>query len=99
MLSRQTGSTFAVYAQVQCREPKTGQEKVHFSSEDDLLFISSYYIFIYDPDSVSTYKIIQVNILARSFFHIQRKTDEGTVQSWGSRDIGVFQMGGRRGVR
>ena len=34
---------FAVYAQVQCREPKTLQEKVQFCCEDDKLFLSSYY--------------------------------------------------------
>ena len=31
MLGRQAGSTVSVYAQVQCREPKTGQQKVQFS--------------------------------------------------------------------
>ena len=42
MLGRRAGSPFAVYVivQVQCREPKTGQEKVHFYCEDD----SSYYL-------------------------------------------------------
>ena len=35
MLGRQAGSPIAVYAQVQCREPKTGQQKVHFYCEDD----------------------------------------------------------------
>ena len=44
MPGRQAGSTIAVYARVQCQEPKKGQEKVYFSSEDDLLFISSYYL-------------------------------------------------------
>ena len=50
MLGRQAGSPIAVYARVQCGEPKTGQEKVHFSSEDDLLFISSYYLSMPIPD-------------------------------------------------
>ena len=34
----------AVYAQVQCREPKTVQEKVQFYCEDNSLFLSSYYL-------------------------------------------------------
>ena len=44
MPGRRAGSPFAVYARVQCREPKTGQEKVQFYCEDDLLFLSSYYL-------------------------------------------------------
>ena len=47
MPGRRAGSTFAVYARVQCREPKTGQEKAQFYCEDDSLFLSSYYLFIY----------------------------------------------------
>ena len=39
-----SGSPIAVYARVQCQEPKTGQEKVQFYCEDDLLFLSSYYL-------------------------------------------------------
>ena len=31
MLGRRAGSTVSVYAQVQCREPKTGQQKVQFN--------------------------------------------------------------------
>ena len=34
----------AVYARVQCREPKTGQERVQFYCEDDILFLFSYYL-------------------------------------------------------
>ena len=33
-----------VFAQVQYREPKTGQQKFQFYCEDDLLFLSSYYL-------------------------------------------------------
>ena len=33
-----------VYARRQCREPKTGQEKVQLYCEDDTLFLSSYYL-------------------------------------------------------
>ena len=35
MPGQRDGSPFAVYAQMQCREPKTGQEKVQFYCEDD----------------------------------------------------------------
>ena len=38
------GSPIAVYAEVQCPEPKTGQEKVQFNGEDNLLFLSFYYL-------------------------------------------------------
>ena len=44
MPGRQAGSPFAVNTQVQCREPKTGPEKVQFYCEDDWLFLSSYYL-------------------------------------------------------
>ena len=42
--TQRAGSPIAVYAQVQCQEPKTGQQKVQFYCEDDLLFWSSYYL-------------------------------------------------------
>ena len=41
---RRAGSPIAVYAGVQCREPKTGQEKVQFYCKDDSHFLSSYYL-------------------------------------------------------
>ena len=44
MPGRRAGSPIAVYAGVQCQEPKTGQEKVQFYCEEDLLFLSSYYL-------------------------------------------------------
>ena len=44
MQGRRAGSPIAVYARVQCREPKTGQQKVQFYCEDDILFLSSYYL-------------------------------------------------------
>ena len=34
---QRAGSPIAVYAQVQCREPKTGQEKVQFYRKDNLV--------------------------------------------------------------
>ena len=45
---QRAGSPIAVYmrAQVQCREPKTGQEKVQFCCEGDWHFLSSYYFSI-----------------------------------------------------
>ena len=36
----------AVYARVQCQEPKTGLQKVQLYCEDDSLFLSSYYLFM-----------------------------------------------------
>ena len=36
-----------VYARVHCREPKTGQKKVHFYCKDDWLWPSCYYLNIY----------------------------------------------------
>ena len=44
MPGRQAGSPIAVYARVQCREPKTGQKKVQFYCEDDWLWPSCYYL-------------------------------------------------------
>ena len=44
MPGRQAGSPIAVYARVQCREPKTGQKKVQFCCEDDWLWPSCYYL-------------------------------------------------------
>ena len=38
MPGRRAGSPIAVYVQVQCREPKTGQEKVQFYCKDDWLW-------------------------------------------------------------
>ena len=38
------GSPIAVYAWVQCREPKTGQKKVQFYCKDDWLWPSCYYL-------------------------------------------------------
>ena len=43
MPGRRARSPIAVYARVQCREPKTGQEKVQFCCEDDLL---AYYEYV-----------------------------------------------------
>ena len=43
MPGQRAGSPIAVYA-VQCQEPKTGQEKVQLYCEDDILFLSSYYL-------------------------------------------------------
>ena len=42
--SQRAGSPIAVYARVQCRDPKTGQEKVQFYCKYDSLFLSSYYL-------------------------------------------------------
>ena len=39
MLGRRAGS---VYAQVQCRDPKTGQHKVQFYREDEIYSQSGY---------------------------------------------------------
>ena len=44
MPGRWAGSPIAVYTRVQCREPKTEQEKVQFYCEDDSLFLSFYYL-------------------------------------------------------
>ena len=46
MPGRRAGSPIVVYARVQCREPETGQQKVQFYSEDNSLFLSSYYLSI-----------------------------------------------------
>ena len=51
MPGRRAGSPIAVYSQVQCREPKTGQEKVQFYCEDDSLFLSSYYLSMLNSDA------------------------------------------------
>ena len=45
-----------VYAQVQCRKPKTGQEKVQLYCEDDSHFLSSYYLSIHSPHPTHTRK-------------------------------------------
>ena len=42
MLGRRAGSTVSIYAQVQCREPKTGQQKVQFYFEDEIHWQSGY---------------------------------------------------------
>ena len=42
MLGRQAGATVSVYARVQCREPKTGQQKVQFYCEDEIHCRSGY---------------------------------------------------------
>ena len=42
MLGRRAGSTVSVYAQVQCREPKTGQQKVQLYCEDEIHWRSGY---------------------------------------------------------
>ena len=44
MPGRRARSPIAFYARVQCREPKTGLERVQFYCEDDILFLSSYYL-------------------------------------------------------
>ena len=41
------GSPIAVYAQVQCREPKTGQPKVQLYCEDDSHCQSGYIIYLW----------------------------------------------------
>ena len=55
----QAGSPIAVYVRVQCREPKTGQEKILFYCEDDSLFLSSHYLSmaysIATPDKRNTF--------------------------------------------
>ena len=60
MPSRRAGSPIAVYARVQCREPKTGQEKVQFYCKDDSLFLSFYYLSM--MYSYSTMCIVQCTI-------------------------------------
>ena len=52
MPGRWAGSPVTVYAQEQCREPKTGQEKVQFYCEDDSLFLSSYYLSMVSRDKI-----------------------------------------------
>ena len=50
------GSPVAVYARVQCREPKTGQQKVQLPSEDETQFARLGIIFIKEwvyPDFIS----------------------------------------------
>ena len=44
MPGRRARSPIAFYARVQCREPKTGLERVQFYCEDDILFLSFYYL-------------------------------------------------------
>ena len=43
-------------SQVQCREPKTGLEKVQLYCEDDSHFLSSYYLSIHSPHPTHTRK-------------------------------------------
>ena len=42
MLGQRAGSTVSVYAQVQCQEHKTGQQKVQFYYEDEIYCRSGY---------------------------------------------------------
>ena len=47
MAGRRAGSSVAVYAQVQCQEPKIGQQKVQISSEDETLCPSVFIIYLW----------------------------------------------------
>ena len=47
MPGRMAGSPIAVYAQVQCREPKTGQQKVQLQCEDNYHCQSGYIIYLW----------------------------------------------------
>ena len=56
------GSPFAVYAWVQCREPKTGQKKVQFYCKDDWLWPSCYYLsmhysYMYSTNNLRFWKV------------------------------------------
>ena len=42
MLGRRAGSTVSVYEQIQCREPKSGQQNVQFYCEDEIDCRSGY---------------------------------------------------------
>ena len=46
MPGRRAGSPIAVHAQVQCREPKTGEQNVQLYCEDDLHCLSGYKIYL-----------------------------------------------------
>ena len=58
MLGRQAGSTVSVYAQVQCREPKTGQQKVQFSRKTkSFVNMGMINLFLYHTRQPSQIKI------------------------------------------
>ena len=61
MPGRRAGSPIAVYARVQCQEPKTGQEKVQFYCEDDsLLLFPIIYLWFNLLDELSTQTLNQL---------------------------------------
>ena len=63
MLGRRAGSTVSVYAQVHCREPKTGQQKVQLHCEDEIHWRSGYSL------SMIPGKGNQSDTMVRAVFH------------------------------
>ena len=47
MPDQQAGSPVTVYAWVQCLEPKTGEQRVQLSREDETLCPSGYIIYLW----------------------------------------------------
>ena len=62
MLGWRAGSTVSVYAQVQCREPKTGQQKVQFYFEDEIYCRSGYSLSTTPTQAINFLQLENANV-------------------------------------